>query len=216
MIGSGTFGIANQGYSASLAADGNTAIVGGFADNSSTGAAWVWIKSGGVWTQQGNKLVAVDALGRAAQGNAVSLSADGNTAIIGGVGDNQSSGAAWVWTRSGGVWSQQSKLIGSAAGPAYQGYAVSLSGDGNTAIVGGVLDNNQAGAAWVWTRRGGLWSQSDKLVGTGAVGVAYQGASVCLSGNGTTAIVGGLADSGQIGAAWVYESPVQRKRAVRR
>jgi hypothetical protein len=114
------------------------------------------------------------------------------------------------------VWSQQSKLIGSAAGPAYQGYAVSLSGDGNTAIVGGVLDNNQAGAAWVWTRRGGLWSQSDKLVGTGAVGVAYQGASVCLSGNGTTAIVGGLADSGQIGAAWVYESPVQRKRAVRR
>ncbi len=54
-------------------------------------------------------------------------------------------GAAWVWTRSGGVWTQQGpKLVGSGAvGNAQQGYSVSLSADGNTAIVGGPIDNSQ-------------------------------------------------------------------------
>ena len=48
------------------------------------GAAWVWTRSGGVWTQQGTKLVGTGAVGDADQGQSVSLSADGNTAIVGG------------------------------------------------------------------------------------------------------------------------------------
>ena len=51
--------------------------------------------------------------------------------------------------------------------------------DGNTAIVGGPSDNSNIGAAWVYTRSGGVWSQQGpKLVGTGAVGYAEQGSSV--------------------------------------
>jgi hypothetical protein len=49
---------AEQGISVALSADGNTAIVGGHVDNSGTGAAWVYTRSGGVWSQQGSKLVA--------------------------------------------------------------------------------------------------------------------------------------------------------------
>lgn len=46
---------------------------------------------------------------------------------------------------------QGSKLVGTGAGEvAYQSYSVSLSADGNTAIVGGRHDNNSAGAAWVY------------------------------------------------------------------
>ena len=178
LVGSGAVGNANQGYSVSLSADGNTAIVGGYGDNSHAGAAWVWTRSGGVWTQQSNKLVGSGAVGAARQGCSVSLSADGNTAIVGGYSDNGSAGAAWVWTRSGGVWTQQgTKLVGSGAvGNAQQGFSVSLSADGNTAIVGGIGDNGFAGAAWVWTRSGGVWTQqSTKLVGSGAVGGARQG-----------------------------------------
>src|SRR5439155_884169 len=139
------------------------------------------------------------------QGSSVSLSADGNTAIVGGEGG--SSGAAWVWTRSGGVWTQQgTKLVGSGAmGTADQGQSVSLSADGNTAIVGGLGDNGFVGAAWVWTRSGGVWTQQGtKLVGAGAAGTAFQGWSVSLSADGNTAIVGGLADNGFAGAAWVF------------
>jgi hypothetical protein len=112
---------------------------------------------------------------------------DGNTAIVGGPGDYNAAGdvivgSAWVFTRSGGVWSQQGpKLVGTgavggASGEIEQGWRVSLSRDGNTAIVGGNLDNNSVGAAWVYTRSGGVWSQQGpKLVGTAAVGPAEQG-----------------------------------------
>ena len=75
----------NKAVSVSLSADGNTAIVGGLSDNGGAGAAWVYTRSGGVWTQQGNKLVGTGAIGAAQQGISVSLSSDGNTAIVGGV-----------------------------------------------------------------------------------------------------------------------------------
>jgi hypothetical protein len=74
------------------------------------------------FTQQGPKLVGSDAVGNTHQGWSVSLSGDGNTAIVGGFADAPDSvcgctaGAAWVYTRSGGVWTQQgSKLVGTGA-----------------------------------------------------------------------------------------------------
>jgi hypothetical protein len=167
LVGSGAVGGAQQGISVALSADGNTAIVGGNADNTNTGAAWVFVRSGGMWTQQGNKLVGTGAVGAAQQGISVALSADGNTAMLGGRNDNSNAGAAWVFTRSAGVWSQQgNKLVGTGGvGASRQGFSVALSGGGNTAIVGGSFDNSQDGAAWVFTRSGGGWSQlGNKLV----------------------------------------------------
>jgi hypothetical protein len=84
------------------------------------------------FTQQGPKLVGTGAVGGAAQGNSIALSADGNTAIVGGPSDNYDNmgggrtGAAWVFTRSGGTWTQQGgKLVGTAAiGGASQGSSV--------------------------------------------------------------------------------------------
>ena len=207
LVGTGAVGQAGQGVSVALSADGDTAIVGGPYDNRSSGAAWVYTRSGGVWTQQGSKLVGTGAVNVARQGSSVALSADGNTAIVGAVGDNSYTGAAWVYTRSGGVWTQQgSKLVGTGAvGQAGQGVSVALSTDGDTAIVGGVADNLGTGAAWVYTRSGSVWTQQgSKLVGTGAVGNARQGHSVALSADGKTAIVGGVADNSYTGAAWSY------------
>jgi hypothetical protein len=207
LVGTGAIGIARQGISVSISSDGNTAIVGGYYDNSSAGAAWVYTRTGGVWSQQGSKLVGTGAVGSLVyQGVFVSISSDGNTAIVGGYYDNSSAGAAWVYTRTGGVWSQQgSKLIGTGAvGSANQGFGVAISSDGNTAIVGGYGDNSGLGAAWVYTRTGGVWSQQgSKLVGTGAVGSAGQGL-VSISSDGNTAIVGGYFDNSNAGAAWVF------------
>ncbi|MBF8247757.1 MAG: Cadherin-like beta sandwich domain protein, partial [Bacteroidetes bacterium] len=180
LVGTGAVGTPSQGQSVSLSSDGNTAIVGGFSDNTSAGAAWVFIRSGGVWSQQGSKLVGTGAVGGAQQGYSVSISSDGNTAIVGGNADNSLKGAAWVFIRSGGVWAQQgTKLLGTVAvSNTAQGYSVSLSSDGNTAIVGGPGDSTLKGAAWVFTRSGGVWSQQGtKLVGSGAIGAANQGYS---------------------------------------
>src|SRR5262249_30323947 len=92
LVATDAIGPAQQGLSASLSGDGNTGIVGGPGDNSDAGAAWVYTRSGGVWSEQA-KLVATDAVGNSLQGNSVALSSDGNTAIVGGGGDNNSTGA---------------------------------------------------------------------------------------------------------------------------
>jgi len=97
LVGSGSVGVSNQSTPA-ISSDGNTALLGGEDDNGSVGAVWVFTRSGGVWTQQGSKLIGTGAVGNAEQGESVAISADGNTAIWGGNQDNGGIGAAWVFT----------------------------------------------------------------------------------------------------------------------
>jgi hypothetical protein len=109
---------------------------------------------------QGPKLVGTDVIRSfPLQGISVSLSSDGNTAVIGGFGDDNNMGAAWVFTRSDGVWNQKAKLVGTgvivspgAIGGAEQGTSVAISGDGNTVLSGGPLDDT-AGAAWIFSEQ---------------------------------------------------------------
>ena len=138
------------GRSVALSADGNTALIGGAHDNNWVGAAWVFTRLGSTWTQQGSKLTPTDETGTSGFGWSVALSADGNTAVIGGPADNNSIGAAWVFTRSGSTWTQQGpKLTGTGEvlaqpSPPFDirfGTSVALSSDGNTALIGGAHDN---------------------------------------------------------------------------
>ena len=64
--------------------DGSTALIGGPLDNSFTGAAWAFTRSGESWTQQGAKLTGSGETGAGRFGGAVALSADGGTALVGG------------------------------------------------------------------------------------------------------------------------------------
>ena len=207
LTGTGATGTAQQGRSVAISADGNTAIIGGPTDNSSAGAAWIYVRNGSAWSQQGSKLVGTGATGAAKQGTSVAISADGNTAVLGGPTDNMGAGAVWIFTRTGTTWSQQgSKLTGSGAvGAAQQGTSVSISANGNVIAAGGLSDNSFAGATWIFTRTGTTWSQQgSKLVGTGASGASRQGCSVSLSSDGKTMMTGGYNDATRKGAAWVF------------
>jgi hypothetical protein len=100
LVGTGAVGVVVvQGISVALSGDGNTAIVGGSNDKSAIGAAWVYTRSAGVWTQFGRKLVGTGATANAEQGASIALSADGNTAMVGGPRDNSNTGAAWVFVQ---------------------------------------------------------------------------------------------------------------------
>ena len=117
--------------------------------------ALVGLSSNGQFVQQGPKLFGTGAIGTADQGDRVSISGDGNTAIVGGYADNGGIGAAWIYTRSGGVWSQHgSKLVGTGFVNVQfnpnQGSSVAISADGNTAIIGGPNDDSTVGAAWIF------------------------------------------------------------------
>lgn len=94
-----------QDQSVARSADGDTAIVGAYAeDTGCAGSALIYVSSGGVWTQQGPKLIGSGCIGQAYQGSSVGLSADGNTLLIGGPLDNNVAGAIWVFVRSGTAW----------------------------------------------------------------------------------------------------------------
>src|SRR5439155_8736637 len=133
--------VGRLGTSVALSADGNIAIVGGFAEDG--GVALVFTRIGDQWAQD-KKLVGTGAVGKSAP--SLALSADGSVVILGASNDNGGVGAAWVFTRSGGYWSQDKHLVGSGAAK-----AVPSSVD----MVGRSNDNGGAGAATVFTRRGG-------------------------------------------------------------
>lgn len=210
-----TVGQSEQGFSVAVSADGNTAVTGGLHDNNDVGAIWIYTRSGGIWAQQGTKLVGTGGTGTLGnqQGVSVAISADGNTVVEGGPADNNNVGAFWTFTRSNGVWTQQGNKVSAAdfiskdfgSGPINpeQGSSIAISGDGNTVIEGGYWDNDLVGAAWVYTRQGGVWTEQKKLVDSTGIG-SSQGFCVAMSTDGNTAAVGGSTDNNYNGAVWIY------------
>jgi hypothetical protein len=200
------------GYSIALSADGNTALVGDAGYGGEVGAAWIFVRSGSTWTQQGEKLTPNGATGRfgARFGFSVALSADGDTAMIGGPHDksNPSLGAVWVFTRSGTTWTQGPSLLTANSQTEGQefGWSVVLSADGNTALIGGANAYWwEQGAAWVFTRSGETWTQQgEALTSGGGSGQAAFGESLALSADGNTALIGNPADNGELGSALVF------------
>jgi hypothetical protein len=205
IVGTGGSGTQRQGGSLSLSSDGNTLAVGGYSNSSNTGATWIFTRSAGLWTQQ-DKLVGTTSATGQLQGYSVSLSSDGNTLAVGGIGDSSFTGATWIFTRSAGVWTQQDKLVGATSVTGQrQGTSVSLSSDGNTLAVGGPNDSTVTGATWIFTRSAGVWTQQgSKLVGATSATFQYQGSSVSLSSDGNTLAVGGMGDSSNTGATWIF------------
>ncbi|MGH8428080.1 MAG: hypothetical protein ACRES7_08885 [Gammaproteobacteria bacterium] len=172
------------GYSAALS--GNTALV-----SATGGAAYVFTESGGTWTQTA-KLTASD--GGDGFGNSVAI--DGTTALVGAwlatVNDYEYQGAVYVFTDSGGEWSQTAKLTASDAGVDDQWFGASAALSGTTALVGASGDtvngNSIQGAAYVFTESGGTWTQTQKLTASDGAAQDSFGNSVAL--DGTTAVVG--------------------------
>jgi hypothetical protein len=221
-IGAGRFGDA-----VALSSDGNTALIGAGRDNSNIGAVWAFTRSGSTWTRQAPKLTGSGEIGGAVFGSAIALSAEGNTALIGGGGDNGPSGigAAWVFTRSGSAWTQQGpKLTGSEEiGEPNFGFGVALSSDGNTALIGGPNDGTIFEIEGEVTEKStivkGLSSNSGISIGNAVTGTKIPAntrvlkvigeheleLNAAVEGTGTATIKEKLTfTAAEVGAAWVF------------
>ena len=146
-------------------------------------------------------------------GDAIALSGDGNTLAVGAKADANAMGAVYVFTRAGDRWVQQASLKASNAGSNDQfGHLVALSADGNvlavsapfedsraTGVNGDQTDNSmaQAGAVYVFTRAGAVWSQGAylKASNTGEPDDGDQfGFSLALSDDGRTLAAGAISE----------------------
>ena len=180
---------------------GDTALVGAAGDdvgsNRDQGSAYVFVRSGSAWSQQG-KLIAAD--GAANDWFAQAVGLDGDGAVVGAYGDDVGSnidqGSAYVFVRSGSAWSQQAQLI-AADGAANDQFGHDVALDGDSTLVASPSDdvgsNIDQGSAYVFARAGGLWNQQTKLTASDSAANDWFGyAAVALSGD--VALVGACSD----------------------
>jgi hypothetical protein len=209
---------------------GATGINGNQADESaaSSGAAYVFVRNAGVWTQQAylkpSNTGDLDQFGW-------SVAISGDTIVVGayledseatGVNGNASlngaplAGAAYVFVRSAGTWTQQAYLKASNT-EASDLFGAAVAVSGNTIVVGanressaatgvgGSGANNSAplsGAAYVFFRSGAAWTQQAYLKASDTAAGAEFGSSVGISGE--TVVVGAPLAGGDTGAVHVF------------
>ncbi|MBI4199031.1 MAG: FG-GAP repeat protein [Chloroflexi bacterium] len=124
------------GFSASVY--GDTAVVGAYRwgpGNSERGAAYVFRRSGTVWAQE-SKLTPADGTPQALFGRSVSIY--GERVVIGSpaaVNGGVRTGAAYLFSRAGTVWTQELRLVASD-GASNDRYGEAVSSYGNTVGVG--------------------------------------------------------------------------------
>ncbi len=205
-------GAAGDLFGSALAISGDTALIGAYGgvanENAAQGSAYVFVRTGAAWSLQ-QQLQAPDAAANDNFGWSIALS--GDTALIGAIGGGNGTsrqGAAYVFTRSGTVWTFQQKLTANdgAANDVF-GWAVALNGE--TALIGAlgaVGANPNQGAAYVFTRLGAVWTQQQKLTASDGTAQAAFGSAVALAGN--TALIGApdddLNNQTLRGSAYVY------------
>ena len=222
------------GFGWSVAISGDTAVIGAPGDDRDrggmdrigneglpfAGAAFVFTRSGAVWTQQAylkaHQVSANDQFG-------YSVAVSGDTVVVGAQGEDSSStrvnsaanesaadaGAAYVFVRSGTIWAQQAYLKAQQvnAGDLF-GLSVGISGD--TVVVGSHFEDSgtsainahpdesvaNAGAAYVFARQGSMWSQQAYLKATRVNPYDQFGVSVAVADR--TVVVGAYGEDGLV------------------
>jgi len=224
--------------SIAISNDGNTLAISNPSDDSNatgingnqantgavnSGAVYIFAKMASVWNQQA--YIKASNTGIADFfGKAIALSSDGNTLAVGAPNESSSatgingiqidnssgsSGATYVFTRSGTIWAQQSYIKASNTNPNdYFGQTLDLSNDGNTLAIGAYGEDSNAtgvngnqsdnsaidsGAVYTFKRMGSTWNQQAYIKASNTDSEDTFGrTAVVLSGDGNTIAVGSV------------------------
>ena len=217
---------------------GGTSGINGDPDDNSlfgSGAVYVFVLEGGTWVQQAyvkaSNTGVLDYFG-----SSVALSSDGNTLAVAahfessgatGINGDQNddsvpqSGAVYVFTRFGEAWAQQAYIkasntgrppVGNEFGDGDQfGYALALSGGGDTLAVGAIAEDSGAreiggeqaddsvistGAVYVFTRDAGQWDQQAYLKASNSEQGDLFGFAIAISADGDTLVASSYDEDG--------------------
>lgn len=220
----------NFGYSVAITPDATRVIIGApqvGAPSLMKGKIYIFVRSGTTWTQE-YTTTPVLATNDARLGWSVAINSDGMYAIGGAPYDDPSSstdaGVAYIYTRSGSTWSEQTRLIASnKATNNHFGNSVSINSTGDRVIVGAMdtpgIYTNQ-GAAYIYLRSGTTWTQEAILSSPTVSGADRFGSSVVINDNGNIVVIGSYlfdavkVDRGCIfiftrsGTTWTFQSRI--------
>jgi hypothetical protein len=200
----------NTEFGVSVALQADTLVVGAQRAGGNHGAAYVFERAGGAWTEVARlappTLEVNDLFG-------VSVALDGDRLAVGAQSYNVpvvDGGAVFVYERNGGLWSPTSTLVASD-GKKNDRFGHSVALDGARILVG--ADNDElplwtgAGSAYVFEISAGSWSETAHLSSPDASNVEYFGNSVALQGD--RALIGCVQDLDvptlRAGAAYLFE-----------
>jgi hypothetical protein len=199
------------GYAVAISSDGTRCAIGAEGHNSSRGAVYVYLRTGSTWTQE-QKIIASDPTNSAFFAVSLAMTPDATRMVVGAYNLNSgavSSGAVYVYSRSGTVWTQEQKVVPpDPVASGYFGGNVAIDSTGTRMVI--ASDNRtdgvaNCGAVYVFLRTNTLWALEAKLNASNkAAGDAF-GSSVAMNASGSTLIVGAyksdpaaLSNAGQV------------------
>ncbi len=197
-------------FGTSVAISGDTLFVGAYGDNDFEGAVYVFVPGGcrGCW-QQLEQLYDLDLPQGSYFGKSVSV--DGDVAVV-GAPRYLSSGAAFVYTRSGTFWTTQPRVLLPSSGQTVDEFGDSVAIRGDTVVVGAPLttynSTSRVGSAYVFTGSGVSWSQQAEFILPNATADFFgQSVATTNSSGSKTVVIGSPRDgSDWKGAAYVYSN----------
>jgi len=200
---------ANDRFGSSVSISGDYAIVGNIetGNTNDSGSAYIYVRSGMTWSQQ-QKITPSDGSGSDQFGAVVAIS--GDYAVIAAPGEDTGgigAGAAYIFKRSGTMWSQQAKIQSSDIA-AYDGFGNSVAISGDYAFIGCRYDDddgNGSGSVYIFKKDTGAetWTQHSKLKASDASTNAEFGTSVSVSGD--YLISGAARENSYTGSAYIFQ-----------
>ncbi len=166
-------------FGCSVTIDGDTLAVGD--DSQSQVHVFTFSEITSTWirqaTLQGGDTATSDQFGS-------SVHMNDDTLVVGAILDDDSgtnAGAAYVFTRTGGIWTEHSKLLGSAVDENHR-FGTSVSVQGDHLLVGSPHGNGDRGEVYAFECSGGSWNEEDRFVAANSVASDRFGFSVSMSG----------------------------------
>jgi hypothetical protein len=186
-------GVAGDAFGAAvgLSGDGSLAVVGAPGFNDGAGSAYVFAENDGQWSQVA-ELQPPAGSGAVGFGDAVAISADGSTVLVGaplpssGLDRRGAASATYAYAQVEGSW-QETVVLGNNG---YFGASVALSADGSVALIGAPR-HTEGGVAFMYTDESGQWQRTGRVARHRKCSFDDRfGTSVALSADGTVAVVG--------------------------
>ncbi len=204
-------GAAGGKFGNAVALDGGTALIGASGDAAGNGTAWIFSRTGGVWSQEARLFELgpqpVSTFGNPLFGFAVAL--HGGTAVVAAPSWALGNGAVYVYERNGTSWPRQAQIT-AADNMSLDFFGIAVAVESGRLLAGSRRKDSvlagEAGGAYLFSRTGVAWSQDAQLsAGVNAVPGGNLGAAVALAGEYAFAgTVGDDLAGNNAGAVYVY------------